>query len=105
MNDVRNVPRKASSRPAASAPNAGEKVRLDRRFLLFSLLAALILSWPLLAFGRPAYIQDSAAYYKGGRAAVSFALAKIDQPGQPATGAQSAGSPHRNALQWKHPDR
>lgn len=97
MNDVRNVPRKASSRPAASAPNAGEKVRLDRRFLLFSLLAALILSWPLLAFGRPAYIQDSAAYYKGGRAAVSFALAKIDQPGQPATGAQSAGSPHRNA--------
>ena len=28
----------------------------------------------------PSYIQDSAAYYKGGRAAVSFALAKVDGP-------------------------
>ena len=53
-------------------------LRLDRRFLLFTLLAALLLSWPLLVFGRPAYIQDSAAYYKGGRAAVSFVLAKLD---------------------------
>ena len=95
MNVVGNVPRRASSRPAASALD--QPVRLDRRFLLFSLLAALLLSWPLLAFGRPAYIQDSAAYYKGGRAAVSFALAKIDQPEQTATGAQSAESPLTNA--------
>jgi hypothetical protein len=97
MNDVGTVPRKASSRPAASALNADQPVRLDRQFLLFSLLAALLLSWPLLAFGRPAYIQDSAAYYKGGRAAVSFALAKIDQPEQIATGAQPAGTPHTDA--------
>ena len=97
MNDVGTVPRKASSRPAASALNADQPVRLDRRFLLFSLLAALLLSWPLLAFGRPAYIQDSAAYYKGGRAAVSFALSKIDQPEQIATGAQPAGTPHTDA--------
>jgi hypothetical protein len=62
-------------------------VRLDRRFLLFSLLAALLFSWPLLVFGRPAYIQDSAAYYKGGRAAVSYVLAKFDGPESAATGA------------------
>ena len=97
MNVVGNVPRTASSRPAASAPNAGEKVRLDRRFLLFSILAALVLSWPLLAFGHPAYIQDSASYYKGGRAAVSFVLAKADQPEQTATQAQSTESPHTDA--------
>lgn len=67
----------------ASAPNlsAERPLRLDRRFVLFTLVAALLLSWPLLAFGRPAYIQDSAAYYKGGRAAVSFVLAKLDQAG------------------------
>ena len=97
MNVVGTVPRRASSRPDASAPSSDQPVRLDRRFLLFSLLAALILSWPLLAFGRPAYIQDSAAYYKGGRAAVSFALAKIDRPEQIAAGAQSASSPHVDA--------
>ena len=97
MNVVGTVPRRASSRPDASALSSHQPVQLDRRFLLFSLLAALLLSWPLLAFGRPAYIQDSAAYYKGGRAAVSFALAKIDRPEQIATGAPSAESPHVDA--------
>ena len=102
MNDIGRVPRKASSRPAASALNADQLVRLDRRFLLFSLLAALLLSWPLLAFGRPAYIQDSAAYYKGGRAAVSYVLAKFDQAEPAAVGAPSgqASGPapaHENA--------
>lgn len=73
-----------------------QPLRLDRRFLLFTLLAALLLSWPLLVFGRPAYIQDSAAYYKGGQAAVSFALGKLDRSaaaikhGQPR---QEAGAP------------
>jgi hypothetical protein len=62
---------------------------LDRRFLLFTLLAALLLSWPLLVFGRPAYIQDSAAYYKGGRAAVSFALGKLDRSEAATKGAQA----------------
>ena len=70
--------------------NAEQPLRLDRRFVLFTLLAALLLSWPLLAFGRPAYIQDSAAYYKGGRAAVSFALAKLDK-----VEATTAASPPR----------
>jgi hypothetical protein len=65
-----------------------QPLRLDRRFLLFTLLAALLLSWPLLVFGRPAYIQDSAAYYKGGRAAVSFALSKLDRSEEVTKGAQ-----------------
>jgi hypothetical protein len=65
--------------PAVSDFSAGRTLRLDRRFLLFSLLAALLFSWPLLVFGRPAYIQDSAAYYKGGRAAVSFAMAHVNR--------------------------
>lgn len=58
-------------------------VRMDRSFLLFSLVATMLLSWPLLVFGHPSYIQDSAAYYKGGRAAVSYALAMIDAPEAP----------------------
>ena len=73
-----------------------QPLRLDRRFVLFTLFAALLLSWPLLAFGRPAYIQDSAAYYKGGRAAVSFALAKLGATEAAPTGSQpgrESGSP------------
>lgn len=66
-----------------------QPLRLDRRFLLFTLLAALLLSWPLLVFGSPAYIQDSAAYYKGGRAAVSFALGKLDRSEEVTKGTQS----------------
>ena len=83
-----SVPHSSSTRPAVSDLNREQPLRLDRRFLLFSLLAALLLSWPLLAFGRPSYIQDSVAYYKGGRAAVSYVLAKLDGPEVAATGAQ-----------------
>jgi hypothetical protein len=84
------------TRSAVSGVRADRTLRLDRRFLLFSLLAALLFSWPLLVFGRPSYIQDSVAYYKGGRAAVSFALAKVSGPEVTATSAQSrqeSGSP------------
>lgn len=76
----------------ASEVRANSPLRLDRRFLLFSVLAALLLSWPLLTFGRPFYIGDSAAYYKGGRAAVSFVLEKFDGPEGAATGARPASS-------------
>lgn len=41
-----------------------------------TLLLALFLIWPLILFGRPAYIADSAAYIKGGKAAVEFAVGK-----------------------------
>jgi hypothetical protein len=67
---------------------AEQPLRLDRRFLLFSLLAALLFSWPLLVFGSPSYIQDSAAYYKGGRAAVSYAVAELDRSEVTGTGAE-----------------
>ena len=83
------------TRAAVSDVRADRALRLDRRFLLFTLLAAILFSWPMLAFGRPGYIQDSAAYYKGGRAAVSYALAKLERPVVSAAGpqpGQQAGS-------------
>lgn len=92
MNEASSVRRRASARPAAPAPGCEHMVRLDRRFLLFSLVATMLLSWPLLAFGHPAYIQDSAAYYKGGRAAVSYAMAQLDGSEVAATSAQPRDS-------------
>ena len=81
MNNMQEAPA-ARDTSGASVPNiaAAPLVRMDRRFLLFSLVATMLLSWPLLVFGHPSYIQDSAAYYKGGRAAVSFALANLFSP-------------------------
>ena len=55
----------------------GARVSLDRRLLLLTVIAGLLFLWPLLVYGRPGDFQDSAAYYKGGQAAVSFALEKI----------------------------
>jgi hypothetical protein len=52
-------------------------VALDRRLSVLALIGAVFFLWPLLVYGRPGYIQDSAAYYKGGRAAVTFVLDKI----------------------------
>src|SRR5437879_4045186 len=52
-------------------------VALDRRLSVATLVAALLFLWPLLAYGRPGYIQDSAAYYKGGRMAVTYVLDEI----------------------------
>lgn len=69
-----------SSSIAASRPD-GLKVRLDARLLIVTLIGTIVFLWPLLVFGRPGYIQDSAAYYKGGKAAVEFVIDKID--GQP----------------------
>lgn len=37
----------------------------------------MLLAWPLLLLGRPAYIGDSAAYYKGGRVAAAFVVEKF----------------------------
>jgi hypothetical protein len=41
------------------------------------LVLCLLLLWPLLLVGRPAYISDSASYFKGGKAAVEFVTAKL----------------------------
>ena len=94
--------RKSAATGEAPEPTAMLPLRLNRRFVLFNLLAALLLSWPLLAFGSPSYVQDSVAYYKGGRAAVSFALSKVGGPevATPATQASaeanSAAPPPEN---------
>jgi len=52
-------------------------VHLDRWVAWRCSLLTLLLAWPLIVFGSPAYMYDSPAYYKGGRVAVSFALNKI----------------------------
>jgi hypothetical protein len=74
-------------------------VRLSRFLLMWGLLIGMLLAWPLLLLGRPAYISDSAAYYKGGRVAVGFAVEhvapatnQIEQPTAPRSGAQLDGS-------------
>lgn len=51
---------------------SARQVRLDVSLVRATLLGLLFL-WPLILFGRPAYISDSASYYKGGRAAFSYA--------------------------------
>ena len=58
-------------------------VAFGRPLLLSTLIGALLFLWPLLAYGRPGDFQDSASYYKGGRAAVTFVLDKM-HAGDPA---------------------
>lgn len=66
--------------------------RLAGRILVF----AFFLTWPLLLFGGPAYISDSAAYLKGGRVAVEYAADKFSQPAaatiEPAASTENASS-------------
>ena len=64
-------------RVARDASGYAPRIQLDRRLSLLTLVAALLFLWPLLAYGRVGVIQDSAAYYKGGRVAVTFVLDKI----------------------------
>jgi hypothetical protein len=52
-------------------------VRLDRQLWGRTALLTLLLTWPLILFGRPGYTSDSLSYFKGGRAAVNFAVGKI----------------------------
>ena len=54
-----------------------QTVSINRVYLIRSLLFALLLLWPLLLFGRPAYMVDSAAYQNGGERAVTFVLRKL----------------------------
>lgn len=60
-------------------------VRLTRSLIISGLLTGLLLAWPLLLAGRPAYLGDSAAYYKGGRAAVGFITDKLAQASEKST--------------------
>ncbi len=52
-------------------------VAIDRSYLARSFLFALLLLWPLLIFGRPAYMIDSAYYQNGGKTAVTFVARKL----------------------------
>ncbi|NUT00948.1 MAG: hypothetical protein HOP96_08250 [Sphingomonas sp.] len=78
--------------------SAGSKasVRLDRALAARTVLIAVLLLWPLVLFGRPAYIADSAAYVKGGQAAVEFVRAKVAPP-MAATNPATAGAPASEA--------
>lgn len=72
------------------------KVRLDAALARRTLVLALLLLWPLILFGRPSYIADSASYLKGGKVAVEFVAAKLFSPppqaAPPATGPPAAAA-------------
>jgi hypothetical protein len=44
-------------------------VRVDRQLWGRMVLLTLLLTWPLILFGRPGYTDDSPSYFKGGRVA------------------------------------
>jgi hypothetical protein len=52
-------------------------VHFDRHLWVRTAVLTLLLTWPLILFGRPAYFSDSLSYYKGGKVAVMFAVGKI----------------------------
>lgn len=85
----------ASLKPSSHSGSAEgrSRVALDRRLWLTSLIAGLLFLWPMLVYERPGDFQDSAAYYKGGRVAVSFALENLhlQNPSRPTSSAALAG--------------
>ena len=87
MNDVQSVvtSRGPPTGIASRDINETQMVKLDRRFLLLTVVATLLLSWPLLVFGHPSYFQDSVAYYKGGRAALNYVAENLDLPNHSTT--------------------
>jgi hypothetical protein len=82
-------------------------VAFGRPLLLATLIGALLFLWPLLAYGRPADFQDSASYYKGGRAAVSFVLEKIHggHPTPAGTNANAPAAPTAATLPQHQPEQ
>lgn len=52
-------------------------VSINRTYALRSLVFSLLLLWPLLTFGKPSYMVDSAAYQAGGEKAVSIVARKL----------------------------
>lgn len=71
---------------------ASRHVELDGRLAVLTLIATLFFIWPLLAYGRPGYIPDSAAYYKGGRAAVTHVLGPVQGSNMNLAPAKAASS-------------
>lgn len=67
--------------PATIATVPSDKqIKLDSLLMRRTLLLALLLCWPLLLFGRPAYYPDTDPYYKGGKVAVAFVADKLFPP-------------------------
>jgi hypothetical protein len=77
-------------------------VRLDRDLAWRTLLFAALLLWPLILFGRPAYIADSAAYVKGGKASVEFVIGKADLMAGPPSGQSRGANETGEASSVKH---
>lgn len=69
---------------AANLDRGGAVVRLDRDLASRTLVLAVLLLWPLILFGGPGSIADSAAYIKGGKVAVAFATDRFEPASQPA---------------------
>lgn len=65
------------------------RVGLDGALARRALVLALLLLWPLILFGRPSYISDSASYLKGGKVAVEFVASKLS-PSAPQAPASAA---------------
>jgi hypothetical protein len=69
-----------------------------------TLIAAALFLWPLFAYGRASNFQDSAAYYSGGRKAVTFVLDKIEQRSAGTSAPDVAGvSPGSRAAAGEQP--
>lgn len=64
------------------------KVGIEPGLAWRALVLTILLSWPLLVFGRPAYFDDSPGYYNGGATAFAFLA---EQFGRKADGSGSAG--------------
>lgn len=62
-------------------PQDNEIVQFRIRTWCLGIIAGFLFTWPLLLFGGPIYIADSVAYYKGGDAAVEFAISKLHRQG------------------------
>ena len=91
---------------AANLDRADAVVRLDRQLGLRTLLLAVLLLWPLILFGRPGYIADSAAYIKGGKVAVAFVTDRFGSSPVAATGvsapkAEEVSNPRAEAASAK----
>ena len=81
-------------RKARELRGGRSRVELDARLALLTLVAASLFLWPILAYGRPGYIQDSAAYYKGGHMAVAYVLDKVEPARAAPPAAGPGASPH-----------
>jgi len=67
--------------------------RLDRSIAIRTLVWTILLAWPLMLFGRPAYYPDSASYYQSGATIAAFIERKVTAPFQHAPAPSPAKPP------------